>query len=38
MVKGEYKAPIKFGRPSNNSLNENGFSDHLPISVMLEEV
>ncbi len=37
MVKGEYKAPIKFGRPSNNSLNENGFSDHLPISVMLEE-
>jgi endonuclease/exonuclease/phosphatase family metal-dependent hydrolase len=37
MVKGEYKVPIKFGRPSDNSLNENGFSDHLPISVMLLE-
>jgi hypothetical protein len=37
MVKGEYKIPVKFGRPSNNSLNENGFSDHLPISVMLQE-
>jgi len=37
MVKGEYKIPVKFGRPSDNSLNENGFSDHLPISVMLHE-
>jgi hypothetical protein len=37
MVKGEYKIPVKFGRPSNNSLNEIGFSDHLPISVMLHE-
>ncbi len=37
MVKGEYKVPIKFGRPSDKSLNENGFSDHLPISLMLEE-
>jgi endonuclease/exonuclease/phosphatase family metal-dependent hydrolase len=37
MVKGQYKVPIKFGRPSGNSLNENGFSDHLPISVTLEE-
>ena len=38
MVKGEYNVPIKFGRPSDNSLNENGFSDHLPISTMIEEV
>ena len=37
MVKGEYNVPIKFGRPSGNSLNEIGFSDHLPVSVMLEE-
>jgi hypothetical protein len=38
MVKGQYKYPIKFGRPSDNSLNENGFSDHLPISLLLEEI
>lgn len=37
MVRGQYKTPIKFGRPSNNSLNENGYSDHLPISTVLEE-
>jgi endonuclease/exonuclease/phosphatase family metal-dependent hydrolase len=38
MLKGQYKTPIKFGRPSDNSLNENGFSDHLPISVLLNEI
>ena len=37
MVKGEYEIPIKFGRPSDQSLNENGFSDHLPISPTLTE-
>jgi endonuclease/exonuclease/phosphatase family metal-dependent hydrolase len=37
MLKGQYKIPIKFGRPSDHSLNENGFSDHLPISVLLKE-
>jgi hypothetical protein len=37
MVTGEYNVPIKFGRPSENSLNENGFSDHFPISVTLLE-
>lgn len=37
MVKGKYKHPIKFGRPSNKSLNEKGFSDHLPIFLILEE-
>ena len=33
---GNYPAPIRFGRPSN-ALNQNGFSDHYPISMMLEE-
>ena len=37
MVKGKYEHPIKFGRPSDKSLNEKGFSDHLPISLALEE-
>lgn len=37
MVKGKYKYPIKFGRPSDKSLNEKGYSDHLPISLILEE-
>ena len=37
MVKDEYEIPIKFGRPSDQSLNENGFSDHLPISPTLTE-
>lgn len=36
MLKGQYKIPIKFGRPSDHSLNEDGFSDHLPISVLLK--
>jgi hypothetical protein len=38
MVKGKYRYPIKFGRPSNKSLNENGFSDHLPIFLTIEEI
>ena len=37
MIKGEYEIPVKFGRPSDHSLNENGFSDHLPISTTLIE-
>lgn len=37
MVKGEYEVPIKFGRPSDHSLNEHGYSDHLPISTTLIE-
>jgi endonuclease/exonuclease/phosphatase family metal-dependent hydrolase len=37
MVKGEYEIPVKFGRPSDHSLNENGYSDHLPISTTLME-
>ena len=37
METGEYKIPRPFGRPSKNSLDEDGFSDHFPISLMLEE-
>ena len=33
---GRYKTPIKFGRPSNKSLNLNGYSDHFPISMILQ--
>ena len=34
---GDYPDPIRFGRPSA-TLNETGFSDHYPISVVLEEI
>lgn len=34
---GDYPDPIPFGRPSDN-LNVDGFSDHYPISVVLQEV
>ena len=34
---GSYPKPIKFGRPSKG-LNKNGFSDHYPISMVLEEI
>jgi hypothetical protein len=37
MQSGQYKIPLKFGRPFNDSLNTNGFSDHFPISLELEE-
>ena len=38
MVKGEYNAPVKFGRPAEAStFNKEGFSDHLPIALTLEE-
>ena len=37
MVAGQYKYPVRFGRPFNNSLDEEGFSDHLPVSVKLAE-
>ncbi len=29
--------PIKFSRPSENGFNEDGFSDHFPISCLMEE-
>jgi len=38
MVKGRYKKPVRFGRPSNKkSFNPDGFSDHLPVSVKVME-
>lgn len=38
LVKGEYNTPVKFGRPSKpSSFNDQGFSDHLPIELVLEE-
>ena len=36
MVKGRYDTPVRFGRPSSG-YNPNGFSDHLPISMVLGE-
>ncbi|MFT4536899.1 MAG: putative extracellular nuclease [Saprospiraceae bacterium] len=38
MVKGDYKKPIRFGRPSSaSSFDLDGFSDHLPIELILKE-
>jgi len=37
LVEGEYKTPVRFSRPSKSSYNENGYSDHLPIELILEE-
>lgn len=37
MMVGKYKVPKKFGRPSDKSLDVNGFSDHFPISVTIKE-
>jgi len=38
MAYGSYKSPKRFGRPSNkNSYNPDGYSDHFPISVIIEE-
>ncbi|WP_194777887.1 endonuclease/exonuclease/phosphatase family protein [Pararhodonellum marinum] len=36
MVRGAYHTPIRFGRPSAG-LNLEGFSDHLPIGMILKE-
>lgn len=36
MVKGRYNTPVRFGRPSSG-YNPDGFSDHLPISIVLGE-
>lgn len=38
LVKGEYKKPVSFGAPSEGrTYNPNGFSDHLPVYLVLEE-
>jgi len=36
LVKGRYNTPIRFGRPSSK-FNEEGYSDHLPIELILKE-
>ena len=36
LVKGRYNTPIRFGRPSSK-LNLAGYSDHLPIELILSE-
>jgi len=38
MIKtGYYQAPLRFGRPAKDGMNKKGFSDHFPISIILEE-
>ena len=38
LVTGEYNRPVSFGAPSSaHSYNPEGFSDHLPIYMVLEE-
>ncbi len=37
MIKGEYNTPIRFSRPNASDFNEKGFSDHLPIEMLIEE-
>ena len=35
---GAYPSPIRFGRPSSSEYNpDTGFSDHYPVSMVLEE-
>lgn len=37
LIKGDYNTPIRFGRPSSSDYNPAGFSDHLPIKLVLQE-
>ena len=34
-IKNNKNRPKRFGRPSNKTLNENGYSDHFPISLVI---
>lgn len=34
-IKNKNKSPKKFGRPSNKTLNYDGYSDHFPISLVI---
>jgi endonuclease/exonuclease/phosphatase family metal-dependent hydrolase len=36
VMRGRSGAPRRFGRPSRRNLNEDGYSDHYPITVRLE--
>ena len=37
MVKGTYKVPRRFSRPSRSDFDEQGFSDHFPIALKIKE-
>jgi predicted extracellular nuclease len=38
MTKGRYQKPLRFGRPSKKKeFNKKGFSDHFPITLLLNE-
>jgi predicted extracellular nuclease len=37
MTKGDYHMPVRHSRPSQDDYNRNGYSDHLPIHLVLEE-
>jgi len=37
MVKGDYNTPIRYSRPSKSDYNPDGYSDHLPIELVIKE-
>lgn len=37
LTSGAYKKPVKFGRPNSSKFNQNGYSDHLLIKIVLSE-
>ena len=37
MTTGEYRKPVRHSRPSAEDYNPNGYSDHLPVHLVLEE-
>ncbi|MFS4468958.1 endonuclease/exonuclease/phosphatase family protein [Maribacter sp. 2210JD10-5] len=37
LVKGTYKKPVRYGRPNASNFNPDGYSDHLPIALVLNE-
>jgi len=38
LVKGKYNTPVRFSRPSEGAgYNPSGYSDHLPIELIIEE-
>lgn len=37
MVRGAYNTPVRYHRPSHREYNPDGFSDHLPIELVIKE-
>lgn len=37
LTSGPYQKPVKFGRPNSSTFNTKGYSDHLPIKIVLNE-